>query len=62
MKKIIQDIRTYVSETDKSVLVISMLILATLIYFNFAFGWNSYINKQSSQWQFLYWYLIFFSS
>jgi len=62
MKKIVQDIRTYVGEINKPVLVISMLIMAACVYFNFAFGWNSYINKQSSYWQFLHWYLIFFSS
>jgi len=62
MKKIIQDIRAYFIETDKPVLLICMLVLSVGIYLNYAFDVNYYINQQSQSQQFIYWYLIFFSS
>jgi hypothetical protein len=59
MKKIIDYVRNYFTETDKRILLLSSFFVGVFIFINYYFGLNRYVSSLNNQQQYAGWYIIF---
>ncbi|MDQ6609299.1 MAG: hypothetical protein M3Y85_05715, partial [Bacteroidota bacterium] len=60
MKKIIRHLRDYFVSSNKIFLVVATVFTGLLIYINYHFSLNRFINHLDEPWQFTCWYVVFF--
>ena len=62
MKTIIKELELYLKEVNKWLLASSMIFISVLIYFNYHFRFNAYLDNLSALAEYLGWFIIFLSA